>query len=782
MVEDDSFLYPFMITPVFINDEINENAAQFAQKNNTQIMIVSSKDEYKGKRDFNSLYDVGVVGNIIRRVAMPNNKSKILFQGSYKARIISREGKNPLLCTLAPIKLSYDNYERSDITLKVFKEKIAEYNEILQIFSSDMLSSINESMEPDRTMDLVLNSLKLSKNVAYDFFVETKFEYKINKILSYIWDLVENKKIENEIKDKVKEKTNEKNREYFLNEQLNVIQNELKKMHNIDDSDEKSCKKGIADLSYEARLEKKRKFMSEDVYKEIKSQIDKFNRLGPSNQDGQAAQEYIEWVLKIPFENSANEELSLKSIRSQLDKDHYSLDKPKDRIVEFFATKELLQKRKKDSGMGMILCFAGPPGVGKTSLANSIATALNRSLVRIALGGVEDVSELRGHRRTYVASMPGRIVQGLITAKQMNPVIVLDEVDKIIARNIHGNPEAALLEILDPEQNNKFRDNYTNFDIDLSKAIFIATANDISQISGPLRDRMEFIYINSYTDQEKFEIVKKYLIPQELEKHGLENSEVDFAPAAIKAIIADYTRESGVRNLRRKIAEIMRKIDVRIIKEGSSKTQITSKNLTEFLDKKIYDTDIAGNKNQVGIVNGLAWTSVGGDTLKIEAVKIKGKGELKITGQLGDVMKESAQIAFSLVKVLIDNQVIKITPKDEQIYKQYDLHIHVPEGATPKDGPSAGITLLTAIASILSERPVDAKLAMTGEITLSGAVLPIGGLKEKLIAAHKAKIKKVLIPRKNYDRDLGDIPPSVQKDLEIVAVDTANDVLKHALV
>jgi len=779
IVEDDMFLYPFMITPIFINDDVNEKAVDYAIKNKTQILVVSAKD--KGKRNFDAIYDVGVLGSIIRKVVMPNNKSKILFQGNSKVRIISHEGKIPLLAKTEQISLNFENPDHIDMYLKVFKDSIEQYNETLQYFSPDMITTIKESTAPDRTIDLVLNSLKLSKSEAYNFFIETSFETKLKKILAFINDLVEGKKVENEIKEKLKAKTNQKNRDFFLNEQLKILQKEL----------EKSQGNAEDESTYEKRLELKKPFMSEGAYKEIKTQIEKFRRIGPENSEGQATQEYIEWALKIPFETTVEHELSLKAIRDQLDADHYSLDKPKDRIVEFFATKELLQRRKKGSGSGLILCFAGPPGVGKTSLANSIATALGRNLVRIALGGVDDVSELRGHRRTYVAAMPGRIVQGIINSKQMNPVVVLDEIDKIIGRTNHGNPEAAMLEILDPEQNDKFRDNYLNFDLDLSKVVFIATANDVSMISGPLRDRMEFIQLNSYTAQDKYEIARKYLIPQELEKHGLEPNEIVFNKSAIVSIIEDYTRESGVRNLRRKIAEVMRKIAVKVINGEEAKVALTSKNLKDFLDKKIFDSDFVDKHDRIGIVNGLAWTSVGGDTLKIEAIRIRGKGELKITGQLGDVMKESAQIAFSLVKVMIDEGKLEISNSganrlnfgdEEQIYKQFDLHIHVPEGATPKDGPSAGITLLTAIASILSQRKVDSQLAMTGEITLSGKVLPIGGLKEKLIAAHKAKIKRVLVPQKNFERDLDEIPEIVRKELEIIAVNTAEDVLKEALI
>ncbi|MBQ7676353.1 MAG: endopeptidase La, partial [Campylobacter sp.] len=477
----------------------------------------------------------------------------------------------------------------------------------------------------------------------------------------------------------------------------------------------------------------------------------------------------------------------IEDVSKQLNKDHYSLEKPKERIEEYFALKELLEMRGIDKKInnGAILCFYGPPGVGKTSLANSIAVALKRELIRIALGGLEDVNELRGHRRTYIGAMPGRIVQGLIEAKQMNPVMVLDEIDKV-STSYKGDPTAVLLEILDPEQNSNFRDYYLNFNIDLSKIVFIATANDISSIPPALRDRMEFIELSSYTPQEKFQIAKNYLIPQELQKHGLKPSEATINASALQLIIQEYTRESGVRNLRRQIANIFRKIAVKILKEKEfTKFTVTTKNLSEFLDKKVFEIDEVSKHDEIGIANGLAWTSVGGDVLKIEAIKIKGKGSLTLTGHLGDVMKESAQIAFSVTKVLLDNKKIKFAnSKDEksQIYNEFDIHLHVPEGATPKDGPSAGLTMTTAIASILTGRKVRANLAMTGEITLSGKVLAIGGLKEKLIAAHKAKIKEVLIPRKNFERDLDEIPSEVKDEMKIYPVEKIEDVLKYALV
>ncbi|EAL9117955.1 endopeptidase La, partial [Campylobacter jejuni] len=578
--------------------------------------------------------------------------------------------------------------------------------------------------------------------------------------------------------NKVHSRIDKVNKEYFLKEQLRQIQKEL----GSDTQKEDEVRE------YQKRLELKKKFMHEDAYKEIKKQIEKFERIHQDNSEASMIQTYIETALDVPFEKISKKKLDIKEVSKQLNHDHYALNKPKERIEEYFAVRELLEKRKiaEKDGAKVILCLYGPPGVGKTSLANSVSKALKRELIRIALGGLEDVNELRGHRRTYIGAMPGRITQGLIEAKQINPVIVLDEIDKL-NRSFRGDPSAVLLEILDPEQNSKFRDYYLNFNIDLSKVIFIATANDISNIPAPLRDRMEFIELSSYTPSEKFHIMKKYLIPDELKKHGLKSNELFIDDETIELIISDYTRESGVRNLRRKVAELCRKSAKKLLLENIKKVIINTKNLNEFLDKKVFEIEKNNGENQVGQVNGLAWTSVGGDVLKVEAVKIKGKGELTLTGSLGDVMKESARIAFSMIKVLIDEGKIKIPKKiiidpKVNVYDSYNIHIHVPDGATPKDGPSAGITISTAIASIFSDKKVKADVAMTGEIDLKGKVLPIGGLKEKLIAAYKADIKTALIPRKNYERDLKDIPSEVRDNMEIIAVDTFSDVLEYTLV
>ena len=540
--------------------------------------------------------------------------------------------------------------------------------------------------------------------------------------------------------------------------------------------------------------------MPKEGYKETKKQIEKLGRMNPDSPDASLLQTYVEQVLDIPFGEYADEKISVKNVEDQLNKDHYSLEKPKERISEYFAVKQLLEQRNIEDlkSKGTVLCFVGPPGVGKTSLANSISKALQRPLIRVALGGMEDVNELRGHRRTYVGAMPGRLVKGLIDAKKMNPVMVLDEIDKLGA-NHRGDPTAVMLEILDPEQNHEFRDLYINFPLDLSQVIFVSTANDARRIPAPLRDRMEFIEISSYTPNEKYHIAKDYLIPQELEKHGLKKTEVSLNKATIELIIAKYTREAGVRNLRRVFSKLFRKCVKQILNDETlTKVIINTKNIKSFLDNPIFEIDPADKKDFVGIANGLAWTSVGGDVLKIEAIKLKGKGSLTVTGNLGEVMKESSRISYSVVKVLIDkgallieNEIIpksakeveeKIIVDPSEIYKRFDIHLHIPEGATPKDGPSAGITMALTIASILSEKAIKADVAMTGELTLSGKVLPIGGLKEKLIAAYKAKMKKALVPRKNFERDLDDIPQEVKDAMEIKAVDVIEDVLKEALV
>ncbi len=776
LVEDELFLYPFMITPIFLNDLANIKALDAALKNETMIFVAPSK--FEGARGFDEIYDCGVIGTVMRKVPLPDGRIKILFQGYAKGKIIKRIAAKPLRAMIDIISQENASGAKNDALLAVLKEKVKALANISHYFSPDLLRTIEEGTDSARICDLILNTIRVKKQTAYEFFMQTNVEIKMTKLIDLLAEEIETSRLQKEIKNKVHSKIDQTNKEYFLKEQIKQIQKEL----GSDTQKEDETK------DYYARLENKKKFMYEEAYKEIKKQIEKFERIHQDNSEASLIQTYIETALDVPFEKLAKKKLDIKEVAKQLDKDHYALQKPKERIEEYFAVRELLEKRgiEDKDGAKVIMCLYGPPGVGKTSLANSVAKALKRELVRIALGGLEDVNELRGHRRTYIGAMPGRIVQGLIEAKQINPVVVLDEIDKL-NRSFRGDPSAVLLEILDPEQNAKFRDYYLNFNIDLSKIIFIATANDISAIPSPLRDRMEFIELSSYTPNEKFAIAQNYLIPDERTKHGLKASELSISKDACELIISEYTRESGVRNLRRKIAEICRKSVKKLLLSDIKKISISPKNLSEFLDKKVYEIEKQSGQNTVGQVNGLAWTAVGGEVLKIEAIKIKGKGQLTLTGSMGDVMKESAQIAFSVVKTLIDSGKVRL-PKHltrklkANIYDIYNIHLHIPDGATPKDGPSAGITMCVALASVFSEKKVRSDVAMTGEVDLVGKVLPIGGLKEKLIAAYKADIKTALIPAKNYERDLKDIPLEVRENLNIIAVSDISEVLGYTLV
>ncbi|GAA9342629.1 endopeptidase La [Helicobacter pylori] len=824
LVEEDTFLYPFMIAPIFLQNNASIKALAYAKSNKSLVFIACQKDKLNDNEA--PYYDVGVIGSIMREANMPNGRVKLLFNGIAKGRILEPAKENEqgfLEAQIIPIEyLEYDK-ENIQAIIEVLKEKVITLANVSSLFPPDLIKALEDNDDPNRIADLIAAALHLKKDQAYSLFANNNTEQRLLDLIDIVIEETKTQKLQKEIKSKVHQKMEQTNKEYFLKEQLKQIQKELG-----------TDKQRDEDLNqYYQKLESIKPFLKEEAFKEIKKQIDRLSRTHADSSDSATLQNYIETMLDVPFGQYGKKALDIKHVREQLDKDHYSLKRPKERIVEYFATMQLLEMRhkkkseKKDKAKGTILCFYGPPGVGKTSLANSIAKAIERPLVRIALGGLEDVNELRGHRRTYIGSMPGRIVQGLIEAKKMNPVMVLDEIDKV-DRSVRGDPASALLEILDPEQNTAFRDHYANFSIDLSQVIFIATANNIDRIPAPLRDRMEFISVSSYTPNEKEEIAKNYLIPQELEKHALKPSEVEISHECLKLIIEKYTREAGVRDLRRQIATIMRKVALKYLEYGPHKKgrtkkseneksedkkseneenekkgenkdfciSITPSNLKEYLERMVFEIDPIDKENKIGIVNGLAWTPVGGDVLKIEALKIRGKGELKLTGSLGDVMKESAIIAFSVVKALLDNETLKAPKipseiskdaeskkkkKELKVYNAYDLHLHVPEGATPKDGPSAGIAMASVMASILCDRATRSEVAMTGELTLSGEVLPIGGLKEKLIAAFKAGIKTALIPVKNYERDLDEIPAEVRENLNIIAVKNIAEVLEKTL-
>jgi len=790
IAEDEFFFYPFMISPIFLSSQQDIDAVTEAIEQKSLLFVASTQSGKEGERDFESLYPLGVVGNIMRKVQMPDGRIKILFQGLARAQIVEPISENPLKAMIAIVENA--EYDIAHITalLDMLRAKIKQLSQMNSTIPADLVKTIEENTEPYRIADLVSSMLTIQKEDAYKLYADTNIESRLLGLIDIAIAEIESLKVQKEIQRKVHTKIEQTNKEYFLKEQLKEIQQEL--------GTDTQREEEIAE--FREKLEALKLFLEEDAYKEISKQLDRLTRMHPDSGDANVVQSYLEWVFEVPFGVFSKESLNVKKVAGELDRDHYSLEKPKERIIEYFSVKELaeLRGKKNEDEKGVILCFAGPPGVGKTSLANSIATALGRPLVRIALGGLEDVNELRGHRRTYVGAMPGRIVQGLVEAKKMDPIIVLDEIDKV-GRSQRGDPTAALLEILDPEQNAHYRDYYLNFHIDLSRSIFIATANDVGRIPSALRDRMEFIFLSSYTPNEKFEIAQRYLIPQELQKHALRKNEFSISDKALKKVIEEYTREPGVRNLRRKIASLMRKIARKILDTPAIEhTRVTVKNLESYMDKKVFEISPVEKEPQIGIVNGLAWTAVGGDVLTIEATRIKGKGVLQLTGSLGDVMKESARIASSVVKILIDEKRISISAehiprtakeREEQvridsseIYKRYDLHLHVPEGATPKDGPSAGIAMATVIASILSGQKVDSKIAMTGELTLTGKVLPIGGLKEKLIAAYTSGVKKVLVPQKNMERDLEDIPEEIRGDLEIIGVSRIEEVISNALI
>ena len=785
IIEDNLFLYPFMISPIFLTKSEDIEAATYAMEKNSLILLTTTKEGKEGSREENDIHKIGVIGSIMRKVNLPDGRVKILFQGMARGELVGK---------LEHVEIEDVSFEHSLVELLenkkfdllkvsaligVLNEKLKLFAKINNSIPADLLKTISETDDPYRIVDLVSSLLKLSKTDAYTLYANDDIEQRLLKIIDIIVSEMESARVEKEIRSKVHTKIEQSNKEYFLKEQIKEINKEL----GVDAGREEEV------AEFRKKLELLEGDLTEETLKEIEKQLARFARMHPDSAESAQIQTYLEWVFELPFGKLTSSALEIQEVQVALDRDHFSLKKPKERIVEFFSVRQLAEKRDivLDGSAGTILCFAGPPGVGKTSLANSIAKALGRPLVKIALGGLEDVSELRGHRRTYVGAMPGRLVQGLITAKSMDPVIVLDEIDKV-GHNGRGDPTAALLEILDPEQNREYRDHYLNFDMDLSKSIFIATANDVGKIPVALRDRMEFIEVSSYTPNEKLEIAKQYLIPQELKKHALRADEFEITDKALKLLIDEYTREPGVRGLRRKVAGLMRKVVLKLLlDDNTEQIKIKVKDLPTFAEKKVFEISSVDTQPLIGVVNGLAWTAVGGDVLKIEAIKLPGKGLVKLTGSLGDVMKESAYIAFSVVKILIDSGMLKVNKTIEEkdiskIYTEYDLHIHVPEGATPKDGPSAGITMAVAIASILAEKRIDNTVAMTGELTLTGKVLPIGGLKEKLIAAYKAGVKKALIPEKNYERDLDDIPNEVKDAIEIIGVSVIDEVLAEALV
>ncbi|RJQ15964.1 MAG: endopeptidase La [Nitrospiraceae bacterium] len=757
----DIVIFPYMILPLFVGRDVSIKAIEHAVGESKMIMLVSQKDiniETPSKED---LYMVGTVGTILRMLKLPDGRLKILVQGLTKAKIVNFIQTEPFY--IGEISKVVDK-KHAAMTLEVealmrnVKELVDKSLALGKSFLPDIIVLIENIEEPGRLADLVASNLGLKADQAQALLEQTDPIQRLKKISEILSREVDLLLVQQKIQSDVKGEIDKTQREYFLREQLKAIQKELGEI------DEKS--EEIAELR--KKIEKAK--MPEKVEKEAIKQINRLEKMHPDSAEAGTIRTYADWLVEIPWSKSSKDILDLKKAKKVLDEDHYDLEKVKERILEYLGVRKLKEKMK-----GPILCFVGPPGVGKTSLGKSIAKALGREFVRMSLGGMRDEAEIRGHRRTYVGAMPGRIIQGIKTAGKNNPVFMLDEVDKI-GMDFRGDPASALLEVLDPEQNNSFADHYLGVPFDLSNVMFITTANLMDPIPSPLRDRMEIISLSGYTAEEKIGIAKNYLIPKQLKEHGISDKNIKILDSALLSITTNYTAEAGVRNLEREIANLCRKVARKIAEGKVKKYAISSKNISKYLGVQKYMPEEEIKKDEVGVSTGLAWTESGGDIIYIEATMMKGKGGLTLTGQLGDVMKESAHAALSYIR-----SRAKILGISNNLFSQNDIHIHVPAGAIPKDGPSAGITMATALASVFTGRPVHKNIAMTGEVTLRGKVLPIGGLKEKTLAAKRMGIRRVIIPKRN-EKDLEDIPKYVKKDMTFIPVETMDEVLKNALI
>lgn len=757
----DIVVFPYMILPLFVGREPSIKAIEHSLNTNKMVMLLTQRDLNAENPMPEELYSTGTVGLIMRMLKLPDGRVKVLVQGLAKAKAIKFSQAEPFFT--AGIEKIIDRKPEEitieiEATMRTVREQIDKVVSLGKTILPDIMIVIENLDDPGKLADLIASNIGLKTEQAQAVLEITDNVTRLKKVSEILNRETELLTVQQRIQTEVRGEIDKTQREYFLREQLKAIQKEL---GDIDERTEeiKEFKKKI-----EAAM------MPEKVQKEAEKQLKRIEKMHPDSAEAGTVRTYLEWMVELPWSKSTKDSLDIKAARKVLDNDHYDLEKVKERILEYLSVRKL----KKEKMKGPILCFIGPPGVGKTSLGKSIARSLGREFIRMSLGGVRDEAEIRGHRRTYVGALPGRIIQGIKTAGTNNPVFMLDEIDKI-GMDFRGDPSSALLEVLDPEQNNTFVDHYLTVPFDLSRVMFITTGNLVDTIPGPLRDRMEIIHLSGYTAEEKLGITKNYLIPKQLEEHGITNKTLKITDPAVLMTISQYTREAGVRNLEREIANLCRKVAKKIA-EGKQKTFIIkAKNLHRFLGVPKYLPEEEMEKDEVGVATGLAWTEAGGDIIYVEATTMKGKGHLTLTGQLGDVMKESAQAALSYVRSKASTLGIK-----DEIFSKTDLHIHVPAGAIPKDGPSAGITMATSIASALTGKPVKKDVAMTGEVTLRGRVLPIGGLKEKALAAKRMGIKTIIVPKRNK-KDLEDIPKYVKKDMEFIFADTMNDVLKAAL-
>lgn len=751
-------VYPTMVLHLDVGRDKSVQALEKAMVEDHLIFLTMQKDMDIDEPEEEDLYKIGTLTKVKQMLKLPNGTIRVLVEGVQRAELeelMEEDGYFAASLHLYEEETSKD--VEDEALMRTMLQYFEQYIKISKKISHETYATVSDMEEPGRMADIIASHLPIKLKEKQHILETLNNKQRMN----YVIDIIQNEKevlnLEKKIGQRVKKSMERTQKEYYLREQMKAIQKEL------GDKDGKSGEVStLLDKIEESG-------MPDHVKVTALKELDRYEKIPSTSAESSVIRNYIDWLLALPWTNATEDDLDLLKAEKILDEDHHGLEKVKERVLEYLAVQKLTNSLK-----GPILCLAGPPGVGKTSLARSIARSLNRNFVRISLGGVRDESEIRGHRRTYVGAMPGRIIQGMKKAETINPVFLLDEIDKM-SNDFRGDPSSAMLEVLDPEQNHNFSDHYIEETYDLSKVMFIATANNLSTIPGPLRDRMEIISIAGYTEIEKIHISKDHLLPKQIKDHGLSKSQLQIREDGIQKIVRLYTREAGVRTLERQLATICRKTARMIVTGEKKKVVITAKNVEDFLGKPIFHYGQAEEEDQVGVATGLAYTTVGGDTLQIEVSLAPGKGKLVLTGKLGDVMKESAQAAFSYIRSKSDELGI-----DPNFHEKYDIHIHVPEGAVPKDGPSAGITMVTALVSALSGKPIKKEVGMTGEVTLRGRVLPIGGLKEKSLGAHRAGLKTIIIPKDNA-KDIDDVPESIREELKFILVSHVDEVLKHAL-
>ena len=754
----DIVVFPHMIVPLFVGREKSVRALEEVMRDDKQILLSSQMDAGQDDPDADSIYKAGVLANVLQLLKLPDGTVKVLVEGKGRVRITGFV-ENPEFFEASCEHLTEmpGNTDEVDALVRSVGNEFERYAKIKKNIPEEAMAAVSEAAEPAKLADLVAGHLGIEVNQKQELLETLSVTERLEKVFGLMQGEMSVLQVEKKIKTRVKSQMERTQREYYLNEQMKAIQKEL--------GDGEEGQNEVAEL--EAKIAETK--LSKEAQEKVDAELKKLKNMSPMSAEATVVRNYLDWILAVPWGVKSRTKKDLHAAQKVLDDDHYGLEKVKERIVEYLAVQQRSKKLK-----GPIMCLVGPPGVGKTSLGKSVAKATGREFIRISLGGVRDESEIRGHRRTYIGSMPGKIIQALKKAKTTNPLILLDEIDKM-GQDFRGDPASAMLEVLDPEQNSTFVDHYLEVEYDLSNVMFLTTANSYN-MPGPLLDRMEIISLAGYTEDEKREIARQHLLPKVLKNHGLKEKEFSINDEALTAMVRVYTREAGVRNLERELAKVARKAVTKLVKKDEETIEVTAQNLSEFLGVEKHRFGLAEEEDQVGVVTGLAWTSVGGELLNIEALRLPGKGRMKTTGKLGDVMKESIDAASSYVRSIAPGIGVK-PPKFDTI----DIHVHVPDGATPKDGPSAGLAMVTSIVSVLTQIPVRKDIAMTGEVSLRGNAMPIGGLKEKLLAALRGGIKTVLIPADN-EKDLPEIPDNVKAGLKIIPVKHVSEVLEHALV